>query len=79
MDTPTPASTDLGICSRCGGRIAATHMLTKTYEVDAAGRWRRILDDFAEDVVVVCAACGVEPEGSFDAGDGEFIFVPATS
>ena len=69
---------DLGRCACCGGRIAATHMLTKTYQIDERGRWRRRLDDFVEDVVVVCAGCGVEPEGQFDAGDGEFVFVPAS-
>lgn len=68
---------DYGRCRRCGGQVAATHMLTKTYPLDASGRWQRRFDDFVEDVVVVCAACGAEPEGAF-AGDGaSFAFVPA--
>ena len=49
---------DLGRCRLCGGRIAATHMLTRTYEVDRAGRWERKIDEFVEDVVVVCKSCG---------------------
>jgi hypothetical protein len=69
---------DLGRCQRCGGRIAATHMLTKSYDVNESGRWHRQLGDFVEDVVVVCADCGAEPEGTFDATDGEFAFIPAT-
>ncbi len=67
---------DFGRCYRCGGRVAATHMLTKTYPLDASGRWERRFDDFVEDVVVVCANCGTEPDGGF-AGDGTlFAFVP---
>jgi hypothetical protein len=51
-------------------------MLTKTYPLDPDGAWQRHFADFVEDVVVVCAACGAEPEGSF-AGDGTtFAFVP---
>jgi hypothetical protein len=68
---------DRGRCESCGGRIAATHMLTKTYEVSEDGRWQRRLGDFVEDVVVVCAACGEEPQGRFEADDGEFAFIPA--
>lgn len=78
MKDGSASHTDLGRCASCGGRIAATHMLTKTYQIDERGRWRRRLDDFIEDVVVVCAGCGAEPEGRFDAGDGEFVFVPAS-
>ncbi len=51
-------------------------MLTKTYHIDEDGRWRRQLDDFAEDVVVVCATCGDEPRGRFEADNGTFTFVP---
>ena len=68
---------DLGRCVRCGGRIAAAHMLTKTYKIDERGRWLRRLDDFIEDVVVVCVDCGVEPEGKFAVRDGEFTFSPS--
>lgn len=57
--------------------ITATHMLTKTYRIDDRGQWHRRLDDFIEDVVVVCAACGDEPMGRFEANDGTFTFVPA--
>jgi hypothetical protein len=67
---------DLGRCRLCGGRIAATHMLTRTYEVDGAGHWERRIDEFVEDVVVVCKACGQEPEGRFEADDRGFTFVP---
>ena len=67
---------DLGRCRLCGGRIAATHMLTRTYEVDLAGRWERRIDEFVEDVVVVCKSCGHEPDGRFEADDGGFSFVP---
>ena len=67
---------DFGRCRGCGGRIAATHMLTKTYPLDGSGRWQRRFGDFVEDVVVVCADCGAEPAGDF-AGDGTtFAFVP---
>ena len=72
-------SNDLGGCRRCGGRLTATHMLTKTYRVDEAGHWRRRLDDFIEDVVVVCAACGDEPRGQFQACAGTFTFVPESA
>jgi hypothetical protein len=51
-------------------------MLTKTYLLDAAGRWQRSIDDFVEDVVVVCAACGAEPEGTFGGDGTSFSFVP---
>jgi hypothetical protein len=70
------AKHDLGRCGACGGRIAATHMLTGTYEVDEHGRWQRRLDEFVEDVVVVCTICGEEPVGRFDADAGMFAFVP---
>ncbi len=51
-------------------------MLTRKYEVDERGRWQRRLDEFVEDVVVVCAGCGEEPEGRYEAHDGTFAFVP---
>lgn len=51
-------------------------MLMKTYAVDEDGRWRRQLDDFIEDVVVVCPMCGNEPAGHFEADGGTFAFVP---
>ena len=54
-------------------------MLMKTYTVDEDGRWRRQLDDFIEDVVVVCPMCGNEPAGHFEADGGTFAFVPANS
>jgi hypothetical protein len=69
-------SNDAGCCRRCGGRIVATHMLTRTYDVGEDGRWRRKLDDFTEDVVVVCLGCGQEPEGRYEADDGAFAFLP---
>jgi hypothetical protein len=68
--------TDLGRCVGCGGRVAATHMLTKSYPVDEGGHWRRRIDEFVEDVVVVCAACGAEPEGRLEQRGDEFVFVP---
>ena len=71
--------TDIGRCTSCGGRVAATHMLTKTYRLDAAGAWQRRFDDFVEDVVVVCAGRGIEPEGSFQGDGTSFMFVPAAS
>ena len=77
MNSPEQAPEDAGRCERCGGRIAATHMLTRTYTLDARGRWRRQLHEFSEDVVVVCTRCGAEPDGTFDACDGEFAFIPA--
>ena len=58
-------------------------MLTKTYPLDAAGGWQRRFADFVEDVVVVCAECGIEPSGRFVpagsfGGDGtSFAFVPS--
>jgi hypothetical protein len=51
-------------------------MLTKSYELDARGRWDRRLDDFVEDLVLVCAACGAEPEGDLAAQEGRFEFSP---
>jgi hypothetical protein len=51
-------------------------MLTRSYPVDAAGRWRRCFDDFVEDVVIVCVACGAEPEGRFEAHGEECALVP---
>jgi hypothetical protein len=51
-------------------------MLTKTYELDAAGGWQRRFADFVEDVVVVCASCGAEPEGTFGGDGTSFAFVP---
>ena len=54
-------------------------MLTKTYRVDEGGQWRRRLDDFIEDVVVVCAACGDEPNGCFETDGGTFTFVPEST
>jgi hypothetical protein len=53
-------------------------MLTKSYPLDEKGRWRRRMGDFVEDVVIVCAACGVESEGSVDAQGEEFVFTPET-
>lgn len=70
---------DRGRCGRCGGRIAATHMLTRTYELDDQGRWRRRLADFVEDVVVVCSGCGEEPDGRFESDDNMFAFVPTAA
>jgi hypothetical protein len=52
-------------------------MLTRSYSVDEAGHWRRRLDEFVEDVVIVCAACGAEPEGRIEAHGEECVFVPA--
>jgi hypothetical protein len=68
---------DIGRCEGCGGRITATHMLTRSYPVDESGHWRRCIDEFAEDVVIVCAACGAEPEGKFEGQGEECAFVPA--
>ena len=51
-------------------------MLTKTYPLDASGRWERRFDDFVEDVVVVCADCGAEPDGDFADDGTSFAFVP---
>ena len=45
-------------------------MLTKSYLVDATGRWARRIGDFVEDVVVLCAACETEIEGGIQT-DGE--------
>ena len=67
----------MGRCRRCGGKVVATHMLTRTYDVGEDGRWRRQLDEFLEDVVVVCATCGNEPDGRFEADASGFAFVPA--
>jgi hypothetical protein len=72
----TRTGTDLGRCTGCGGRIAATHMLTKTYPLDTAGCWQRRFADFTEDVVVVCVDCGVEPAGGFGGDGTSFAFVP---
>lgn len=52
-------------------------MLTRTYDIGEDGHWRRELDDFLEDVVVVCATCGKEPNGRFEADESGFAFVPA--
>ena len=68
--------TDLGRCAGCGGRVTATHMLTRSYRVDETGHWRRRIDEFVEDVVIVCSACGAEPNGRCDAHGEEFAFVP---
>ena len=68
---------DLGKCRRCGGQITATHMLTRMYEVGADGHWTRSLDEFDEDIVVVCSRCNDQPAGELDARDEGFRFVPA--
>jgi len=70
-------SKDAGCCRRRGGRIVATHMLTRTYDIGEGGRWHRQLDDFTEDVAVVCLGCRQEPEGRFEVEDGAFVFLPA--
>ncbi len=54
-------------------------MLMKTYAIDEDGRWRRQLDDFVEDVVLVCPVCGSEPAGHFEGDGCTFAFVPASS
>jgi hypothetical protein len=51
-------------------------MLTKTYHLDASGRWQRRLADFVEDVALVCVECGAEPEGTFGGDGTSFAFVP---
>ena len=68
---------DRGRCDHCNGRVAATHMLTKTYPLDSAGCWQRRFADFIEDLVLVCIECGAEPEGTFDGDGTSFAFVPA--
>jgi len=77
MAQQTTSTRDAGRCEACGGRITATHMLTKSYPVDACGRWQRRIGDFVEDVVVVCSACGTEPEGCVEAHGEAFSFTPA--
>jgi hypothetical protein len=52
-------------------------MLTRSYPVDETGHWRRCIDDFVEDVVIVCAACGIEPEGRFEAHGEDCALVQA--
>ena len=66
---------DTGRCAACGGRIAATHMLTSTYDVE--GGWERRMGDFVEDAVVVCKECGREPPGRLEVRDDTFVFVPS--
>jgi hypothetical protein len=67
---------DPGRCAGCGGRVTATHMLTKSYPIDETGHWRRCLGEFVEDVVIVCTACGAEPDGRLEARGEEFAFMP---
>lgn len=66
-----------GTCRRCGGQITATHMLTRMYAVSADGRWQRRLDEFDEDVVVVCSRCNDQPAGELGADEEAFWFEPA--
>ena len=70
---------DPGSCPLCGGQLTATHMLTKSYELDGLGRWTRRIADFVEDIVVVCAQCGGEREGRFEASVDEFAFIALTN
>jgi hypothetical protein len=51
-------------------------MLTRSYPVDERGRWRRSVEDFVEDIVIVCAACGAEPQGRVHVHDEYCAFVP---
>ncbi|HXK34842.1 MAG TPA: hypothetical protein VNM91_12610 [Dehalococcoidia bacterium] len=76
MSEDTTALDDLGRCRHCGGRITATHMLTHMYELDERGSWRRHLDEFWEDVIVVCSRCNRPASGTFEVRDGEFRFLP---
>lgn len=57
----------------------AAHMLTKSYEIDEAGRWNRSLADFVEDVVIVCRQCGRQQEGRIDEIGSSFVFVRSAS
>ncbi len=68
---------DAGACPRCGGRVTATHMLLRTYPLDASGQWQRRLADFAEDILVACSACGHQPAGGVHHCADRFRFVPA--
>ena len=67
---------DLGACARCGGRLTATHMLLRTWPLDARGHWLRRLDHFSEDILIACAACGHPPAGSVQRCGNRYRFVP---
>ena len=70
-----PSSASTASCTRCGGALAAAHMLTRTYPIHADGQWERALSEFVEDVVVVCATCGEQQDGRVDEDGGRFAFV----
>jgi hypothetical protein len=51
-------------------------MLTRSFHIDASGHWERRMVEFAEDVVVACAGCGVPPRGCVESRGDRFSFVP---